>query len=109
MVECARFCLGCPLTPPGVDVEISKIRFETANEAALFADDGKPSVATLHSVAIDVDRGIEPEVEVGDESRIMVETNGRNASEIYRDVRDCSGPHRRFRIGKKVCGALTIS
>jgi hypothetical protein len=107
MIECPRFCPDCPLTPPGVEVEVRSIRLETAYEAAMFEDNGEPSIASIRSVAVDVDPQVDSRVEIGDTSQILVDIDGRTGTEIRQAIDECDGPKRAFKIGKKVCSSVT--
>jgi hypothetical protein len=108
MIECARFCPDCPLTPPGVEVEVSSVRLQTDYEAKMFGDQEVPSVATIRSVAVGVDPEAETRIEVGDEAQLVVEADGRKSDEIRQAIRDCDGPRRPFKIGKRVCSAVLL-
>jgi predicted secreted protein len=109
MIECPRFCPDCPLTPSGVEVEVVSVRLEAPYEAAMFDDNREPSIASIRSVAVEVDTKVNSRVEVGDESQILVDIDGRTGTKISQAIDKCDGPKRAFKIGRKVCSSVTRS
>lgn len=104
-MEYPKFCKGCTCVPEGVIAEVVTVTLPSQSEIDYIADNSgtKPEAdyARLDCVVVE---STNPDIEIGDRTRVTIDSRGRNGSEIREDIRNCPGPKK----GKaKFLGALT--
>lgn len=96
MTLCPRLCAACPMAPQGVTatvVAVSKLTSDEQRRLAMgLGPEARASAERQLRLKIEASETTNPQVEQGDVSYILVNSDGKTADELKEGVRTCTGP-----------------